>query len=114
MSWHGLSIDDFQLLGFFEAEPEPDEYNGFTFHVTRGPYVVAFGMNPHHRDVSLSVARDGDLVVEFVALDVEDVRWRGEGQRERLQIVLGERHSVFIELRPSVAVYHHRGVEVRI
>jgi hypothetical protein len=114
MAWKGLTVDEFQLLGFFECEPQADEYGGFVFHVARGPHVVAFGMNPETRDVSLSVARDGETVFEFVSLSVPDVRWRGDGQRERLQIVLGERHNVFLELRPAVSVVHHRGLEVRI
>jgi hypothetical protein len=114
MAWQGVTVTEFELLGFFECDPEADEYGGFAFHVARGPYVIAFGMNPDTRDVSLAVARDGATVVEFVSLAVPDVRWRGDGQRERLQIVLGERHSVFLELRPNVSVVHHRGLEVRI
>ena len=114
MGWQGLTVTEFELLGFFECDAQADEYGGFVYHVARGPYVIAFGMNPDTRDVSLAVARDDATVFEFVSLAVPDVRWRGDGQRERLQIVLGERHSVFLELRPSVSIVHHRGLEVRI
>jgi hypothetical protein len=114
MTWKGITIRDYELHGFFECGPEQDEFDGFTFHVARGPWVIAFGMNPQAHDVSLAVARDGEKVVEFVALGVRDVRWRGEGQRERIEVVLGDKHSVFLELRPNVAVVHHLGVEVRI
>ena len=114
MSWKGVTIKDYELHGFFECGPEADDFGGFTFHVRRGPWLVAFGMSPQTRDVSLAVARDGEQVFEFVGLSVPDVRWHGEGQRERIEIVLGARHSVFLELRPTVAVTHHLNVEVRV
>ena len=114
MAWQGLTVDEYQLLGFFECEPQADEYGGFVYHAARGPYVIAFGMNPDTRDVSLAVARDGATVFEFVSLSVPDVRWRGDGQRERLEVVMGEKHSVFLEINPTVSVVHHRGLEVRI
>jgi hypothetical protein len=108
------SITDSELLGFFEREPDADDYGGMAFNVTRGPYDVAFGIDPVRRDVSIAIVRDGAKVFEFVALGVPDVRWRGEGQRERLEVVLGDKHSVFLELRPTVSVIHHLGIVVQV
>ena len=109
-----VSVTEAELWGFFEKGPTRDEIGGVSYIVVRPPYAVAFGLNAEHHDVSIAVSLDGFNVFELVALSVRDVRWRGDGQRERLQIVLGERHSVFLELRPAVSVVHHRGLEVRI
>jgi hypothetical protein len=109
-----LTLTNSELWGFFEIGPEFDDEGGFVFRVTRGPYAVAFGLHPVHHDVSLAVARDGHPIFELVALSVPDVRWRGDGQRERLEIVMGEKHSVFLELNPAVAVVHHWGIVVQI
>ena len=110
-----VSVTDAELVGYFECGPvEVDEFGGFVFRVVRGPYTVAFGLNPQHHDVSIGVARDGAAIFELVALSVPDVRWRGDGARERLEVVMGDKHSVFLEINPAVAVVHHWGIVVRI
>jgi hypothetical protein len=108
-----VSVTEAELWGFFEKGPERDEYGGLSFIVLRPPYAVAFGLNPEHHDVSIAVSLDGFNVFELVALSVVDVRWRGDGQRERLEVVMGEKHSVFLEINPTVSVVHHNGVVVR-
>jgi hypothetical protein len=109
-----VTISDDELWGYFEKGPEKDEFGGAVYNVVRGPYAVAFGLHPEYHDVSLAVVRDGMKIFELVALGVPDVRWRGDGTRERLEIVMGDTHSVFLEINPAVAVVHHWGVVVRI
>jgi hypothetical protein len=110
-----VSVTEDELWGYFEKGPaEVDEVGGLVFRVVRGPYTVAFGLNREFHDVSIGIARDGASVFELVALSVPDVRWRGDGARERLEVVMGEKHSVFLEINPAVAVVHHWGIEVRI
>jgi hypothetical protein len=109
-----VTVTDSELLGFFEREPDADDYGGLAFNVVRGPHTVAFGIDPVRRDVSIAIVRDGAKAFELVALGVPDVRWRGEGQRERLEIVLGDKHSVFLELRPGVAIVHHLGIVLQV
>jgi hypothetical protein len=108
-----VTVTEAELWGFFEKGPERDEIGGLSFIVVRPPYAVAFGVNPEHHDVSIAVSLDGFKVYELVALSVPDVRWRGDGQHERLEVVMGDRHSIFLEINPTVAVVHHCGVVVQ-
>ena len=110
----GVSITEAELWGYFEKGPEVDELGGLTYRVARNGYAIQFGIDLANHDVSLALVREGLKVFELVALSVPDVRWRGDGARERIEIVMGEKHSVFLEINPAVAVVHHWGIEIQI
>jgi hypothetical protein len=109
-----VTITEAELWGYFERGPETDEYGGLTYRAWRDGYAVQFGIDLANHDVSLALVREDRKIFELVALSVPDVRWRGDGSRERIEIVMGDRHSVFLEINPTVAVVHHWGIEIQI
>src|SRR5690606_27380947 len=103
----GFSVDEHQLLCFFEAEPrraDPDvpwPYNSFTYRASVGAYEVSFGIAPAHGDLSLAVRHAGAELYQLTALSVDDVRYHRDGTRETLEIVISPGQRLFLRLRPT-------------
>ena len=104
------SVEELELLSFFEVEPRrldpsvPWPYNQFTYRVELLPYSVEFSIWPAHRDVSLSVSVGGDNLYAFSALSVADIRYQKDSDRETLEIVVSDRDSIWVRLRPSLLI----------
>lgn len=102
------SVEEFELLSFFEVEPEksdrdvPWPYADFRYQVERGSCVVCFSIHPACRDVSLSISRDGIEFYRLKAQSLDDIRYHKDSDTETLELCLSERESIWLRLRPSV------------
>jgi hypothetical protein len=105
-----VTVEEVELLSFFAVEPEradgnaPWPYNDFTYRVRLDEYEVEFGIHPAYRDLSFSVSRGGVELYKFSALSVHDVRYHGDRDREVLQILVSNRESIWLRLRPTVLI----------
>ncbi|WP_155397290.1 hypothetical protein [Stutzerimonas stutzeri] len=112
-----ISAEEYELLSFFEVEPErsspdtPWPYNDFSYKVSLGAYDVTFGIYPAYKDLSLTIRHDGAELYSFVALSVKDVRYHQDPRIETLEIVVSDRESIWLRLRPTVLVTHKFSAE---
>jgi hypothetical protein len=110
-----VRIQELELLSFFEVQPSvadpevPWPYNDYAYQVSVGPYSVHFRIAPAYRDVSLSVALDGNEFYRFRSLAVSDVLYHKDSDRETLEIRVSERESIWLRLRPSVLIAQDMG-----
>lgn len=108
-----LSIDEFDLLSFFEAEPAllesdiPWAYNDSVYEVGDARCTVSFGITPSAKDVTVLLKLDGALVYELHAVGVEDVRCHNDKGRESLEIVISARSSIWLRVKPTISINHH-------
>lgn len=110
-----ITVEEWQLLSFFEAEPVraeadiPWPYNDFSYRVVVGDYAVVFGIAPAYRDLSLSVSRNGMEIYSLTGLSVDDVRYHKDADREALEIVVSGEDSIWIRLRPDLLITQRSG-----
>ena len=113
-----ISAEELELLGFFEVEPTREDpealwpYNDFSYRVNLDAYLIEFGIRPAYKDLSLSISHDGVGLYNLVALSVEDVRYHQDADAEVLEIVVSDRESIWLRLRPSLSVTQNVAAEV--
>jgi hypothetical protein len=112
----GMTIEEWQLLSFFEVEPtledpeEPWSCNSASYEVIQDDHVIRFGIAPFYQDVSIEVSNQGTKILEMVALSVEDVRYLRVDGVEQLLIVLSQQNGIELTLRPRLTIKHrYRG-----
>ena len=104
------SVEDFELLSFFEVLPKPADpdtpwpYNDFLYQVQLGTYLVSCSIHPAYKDLSLSICNDGTEIYRFSALSLNDIRYHKDADRETLEMVISDRESILLRLRPSVFI----------
>ncbi len=104
------TIEEFELLSFFEVVPQtadptvPWPYNEFLYEVHLGAYSVSCSIHPAYKDVSLSISNDGAEIYRFSALSLSDIRYHKDSDTETLEIVVSNRESILLRLRPSIFV----------
>jgi hypothetical protein len=112
---NSVSVEELELLSFFEVEPTlaekeiPWPYNDFSYEVTIGQYKVSFGIAPSYPDLSLSISHSGLEIYSFTALSVKDVRYHKDADLETLEIVISDRDSILLRLRPSLLITQRAG-----
>ncbi|HWU71051.1 MAG TPA: hypothetical protein VN017_06825 [Pseudoxanthomonas sp.] len=112
---NSVSVEELELLSFFEAEPVladkniPWPYNDFSYEVEIGEYKVSFGIAPSYPDLSLSIFHNGAIIYSFTALSVKDVRYHKDGDLETLEIVVSDQDSIWFQLRPNLLVTQRAG-----
>jgi len=105
-----ISAEEYELLSFFEVEPEraspdiPWPYNDFSYRVSLGAYDIAFGINPAYKDISLTISQNGMELYSFVALSVKDVRYLQDPHIETLEIFISDRESIWLRIRPTLLI----------
>ena len=110
-----VSVEELELLSFFEVEPEradrdtPWPYNDFTYQFSVGDYAISFSIAPAYKDLSLSVAHNGADIYGFKGLSVKDVRYHKDSDVETLEIVVSDRDTIWLRLRPSLLITQDAG-----
>jgi hypothetical protein len=110
LSMNYISAEEHELLSFFEVEPEraspdiPWPYNDFSYRVSLGAYDITFGIYPAYKDLSLTIRHNGMELYSFVALSVKDVRYLQDPRIETLEILISDRESIWLRLRPTVLI----------
>jgi hypothetical protein len=112
---NSVSVEELELLSFFEVEPTladkdaPWPYNDFSYEVMIGEYKVLFGIAPSYPDLSLSISHGGADIYSFTALSVKDVRYHKDADLETLEIVVSDRDSIWLRLRPNLLITQRAG-----
>jgi hypothetical protein len=105
-----LSVDEYQLLDFFAAAPKSVDhdiswlYNNSVYEASGGDVHFSFALIPASKDVRITLEIHGATVYELNATAVEDVRHHAEKGREALEVVLTRQDSIWIYLRPAIAI----------
>jgi hypothetical protein len=103
-----VGVQEWQLLSFFEVEPTlldsgvPWSFNDALYRVQQGDVSLSFAIAPNYRDVSLILSLGGTQVFEFRGRGVEDVRYEKEGSLETLRIIMHDRSSLRIRVKPKI------------
>jgi hypothetical protein len=106
-----LSIDEVDLLSFFEVEPThleagmPWLYNDSIYEISDGQLRLSFGITPLSKDVSIAMKLGEAVVYELRACYVEDVRCRKEKDRESLEIVISRSESIWLNIKPTISIW---------
>jgi hypothetical protein len=107
-----ISAEEWQLLSFFEVEPEltdidvPWCYNDALYQVQQGDLTLSVAIAPSYRDVRLILKNRGKRVYELNAMGVRDVRYCKEDTVETLKIDISVRESLTLRLKPSIELTH--------
>jgi hypothetical protein len=103
-----IHVEEWQLLSFFEASPDlrdadvPWCYNDALYCVKQGDVELSFAIDPAYRDVRIALSHRGETLYELNAMRVDDVRYRNENQVETLEVVLNDRASLVLRVRPRI------------
>jgi hypothetical protein len=105
-----LSVDEYDLLAFFEVTPMPVErdiswaLNDSVYQVSKSNIHLTFAVVPASRDVKIKLKVGELLVYELDAMSIQDIQYHQEKGRESLEIVLAARDSLWIRLKPEISI----------
>jgi hypothetical protein len=108
-----LSIDEYDLVSFFEMEPTPLDpdipwvYNDSAYEAGDARCHVSFAIAPFVKDVRVVMKLDSVPVYELNAMGVEDVRCHNDKGRESLEIIISSRDSIWLRVKPTISISHH-------
>ena len=108
-----MTIEEWQLLSFFEAEPTlldahvPWCYNHAVYEVRQGPLSLSFAIDPAYCDVRIGLDYEATRLCEFNAKDVQDVRWMDDGGQEHLIIDVNDHDRLVLRIKPHIELTHH-------
>jgi hypothetical protein len=108
-----LSVDEFDLLDFFEVMPTPADrdiswaYNDSAYDVSRNNVHLTFALVPVSRDVAVRLRIGELLVYELNAVGIQDIKYHREKGRKSLEVILAAQDSLWIRLSPEVSIHHN-------
>ncbi|MEC4806818.1 MAG: hypothetical protein SAJ12_21595 [Jaaginema sp. PMC 1079.18] len=106
----GISIEDWQLLSFFEVEPTlldkdvPWLYNDSTYLFEQGEISLSFSIQPSYRDVGIILSQRNLVISEYNLFGVEDVIYEKNKKSEILIVKVSENSQIILRLRPSILI----------
>jgi len=107
---HTISAKDYELLGFFEVEPELFEEdvpwidNDSVYKVNRGDVDLSFAIQPNERDVRIIMSQNGKILYELNTTGVKDVKVLNEKKFELLEIKINEEQSIILSVKPEISI----------
>jgi hypothetical protein len=107
-----VSVKEWELLSFFEVEPEllePGEAwdaNDAAYTVVRGELELSFAIAPWHRDVRIVLSHRRERVYELNTMSVVDVVYRQEQGVETLTVILTARDTITLRVKPRIELEH--------
>jgi hypothetical protein len=110
-----ISATESELLRFFEVVPtlsdpnDPWVYNDALYELSRGDLRLSFAVAPANKDVRITLTRGSDKLYELNALAVQDVKYRDDGGRESVEVVLTELDRMLLFLKPAIELLHELG-----
>ncbi|MCP4599560.1 MAG: hypothetical protein GY847_03305 [Proteobacteria bacterium] len=108
-----ISAEEWQLISFFEVEPQrrdpssPWEYDDSVYVVTDGDITLSCAIHPAYRDVRLILSARDKQIYEFDAMGVRDVTYIKKDGEEKLLIVVSEDEVIYLQTRPSIKISQH-------
>jgi len=103
-----VSVEDFELLGFFEIEPEMDDpndswsYNDSVYTVQQGDICLTFAIHPSYKDVRIIIKHKNNTIYEINTMGVNDVVLHEEKNKEMLEIIIDKKESVIVKIKPNI------------
>jgi hypothetical protein len=107
-----ISAAEWEILGFFSVEPEPQDkgvpwpYNDFCYTVSQGLYVLSCAIAPAYKDVRIILSHAGVRTYELNAVNVYDVRVSKRNTDEVLEIEIRAGELVTLRIWPTIEVTH--------
>jgi len=107
---HGVTAKEWELLSFFEVEPDllfPGESwdcNDAAYRVVREDLSLSVAIAPFHRDVRIILEHGHRCVYELNAVGVVDVRYRQGQGAETLEVELTERDVIVLRVKPHITL----------
>jgi hypothetical protein len=74
--------------------------------IERDDLVLSCAIGPAYKDVQLVLKRTGTSLYELNTLNVEDIRYRRDTGGDVLEIVLSDRDSINLRVKPTIAITH--------
>jgi hypothetical protein len=108
-----FSVQEWELLSFFEAEPElahDDEHwycNNALYRLERSGVELAVTVTPFAGDAQIKLVCRGETCYEFVGLGILDLRYVNDEGREFLTFVLTDKESINVSVKPRIEIKHH-------
>lgn len=105
-----LTVTELQLLEFFGVEPKRrDEgvawpYNDFLYRVEFDDLSMSCMIGPSYKDVRITVIHGESTIYELNAVGVDDIRLLLEKDRPLLEIVITDRDSILLALKPHFRI----------
>lgn len=104
--------EDFELVGFFEAEPSildqgvPWSYNRLTFETVRGGVSVHAVFEPANGLFEVSLKVNDQEIASAQVQALGDVQLHQAAQREALSASFGKQHenTLWLTLKPAVCL----------
>jgi len=112
-----ITAEDYELLGFFEVEPEqrePDEswlHTDSVYTVLKNELELSFCIHPMYRDVKLVLSHKGNPLYQLDTMGVNDVTVVSSSDHEYLDIHLEDEHRILVYLKPQIIVKQHVEIE---
>ncbi|MEM9542655.1 MAG: hypothetical protein AAGA60_24585 [Cyanobacteria bacterium P01_E01_bin.42] len=113
-----VSIEQWELLLFFEVEPEfyePNDvwpYTTACYRVQQGEISLEFSIYPACRDIQIILEVQGNCFYELGALEIEDVRYFKNAEREILEISLTKCDRLLLQVRPNIKIWQEIAAEI--
>lgn len=105
-----LKIEEWELLSFFEVEPQRyDTHEEWfvdqsVYVVKRGQITLRFAITPYCRDIYLSLKSDDGFTYDFESSGARAVEVLSENAVETLLIHLGTGAYLSLRLKPSIVL----------
>jgi hypothetical protein len=103
-----ISGEEWQLLSFFEVEPELREanelwcYNDALYKVQQGDIELSVAIAPAYRDVRIVLKHCDVRIYELNAMAIRDIRYRKDDATETLEIDLGICQGISLRIKPQI------------
>jgi hypothetical protein len=101
-----LSIQEWQLLSFFEVEPRlidrdvPWAFNTAVYDATVGAYRVTLTIAPAYSDFQLQVRSADSTLLDISAKGITDIRYVKSSAGEIIEFLVRPKHLIELRLRP--------------
>ena len=107
-----ITATELDVLGCLGVEPRlldaevPWVYNTATYSTESDSLGVEFEVAPAYHSVRLHVRLGDRLFYSFRASQVTDVRVSDGGATDTFEIVISERETLRVQIRPSFEIHH--------
>jgi hypothetical protein len=102
--------EDYELIAFFEAEPEildpsvPWVHNTLTFTTVRGGIEVCCKISPSYGRIILSRKLAGEDILNIAVERMIDIRLESRDSKEIMLVSDGRGNELLLQLKPRVRV----------
>lgn len=109
-----ISAEEHQFLSFFEVEPvsrdrdEPWQYNDSVYTVHRDGLTLTFAIDPAYKDIRITLTKEESQFYDLSLTGVDDVLYHKDSNKESLECILTDNHSILLSLKPHIRILESR------